>query len=51
MLWLALIVLLSLVGPLAFLAAGRRPAPATDPRGAGTVRADDAVAALYGSER
>ncbi len=49
--WLALIVLLSLVGPLAFLAAGRRPAPATDPRGAGTVRADDAVAALYGSER
>ena len=49
--WLALIVLLSLVGPLAFLAAGRRPAPATDPRGAGTVRADDAVAALHGSER
>ena len=49
--WLALIVLLSLVGPLAFLAAGRRPAPATDPRGAGAVRADDAVAALYGGER
>ena len=49
--WLALIVLLSLIGPLAFLVAGRRPAPVTGPRGAGTVRADDAVAALYGGER
>ena len=49
--WLALIVLLSLVGPPDCLAAGRRPAPATDPRGAGAVRADDAVAALYGGER
>ena len=53
--WLVLIVALSFIGPVAFLAAGRRPAPVTEPppgkrpaAGAGTA---DVVAALYGDDR
>ena len=53
--WLVLVVALSFIGPVAFLAAGRRPAPVTEPppgerpaAGAGTA---DVVAALYGDDR
>mgnify|MGYP000917835852 CR=1 FL=1 len=53
--WLVLVVALSFIGPVAFLAAGRRPAPVTEPppgvrpaAGAGTA---DVVAALYGGDR
>ena len=53
--WLVLVVALSFIGPVAFLAAGRRPAPVTEPppgarpaAGAGTA---DVIAALYGGDR
>lgn len=53
--WLVLVVALSFIGPVAFLAAGRRPAPVTEPppgerpaAGAGTA---DVAAALYGDDR
>ena len=53
--WLVLVVALSFIGPVAFLAAGRRPALVTEPppgarpaAGAGTA---DVIAALYGGDR
>lgn len=46
--WLAVIVCLSVVGPLAFLAAGRGPAPVAQTRSAGArASVRDAVSDLY----
>ena len=53
--WLVLVVALSFLGPVAFLAAGRRPAPVTEPppgaRPAAGAETADVVAALYGGDR
>ena len=53
--WLVLVVALSFIGPVAFLAAGRRPAPVTEPppgeRPAAGAETADVVAALYGDDR
>lgn len=54
--WLVLVVALSFIGPVAFLAAGRRPAPVTEPPPGARPAADagttaDVVAALYGGDR
>lgn len=48
--WLAIILLLSMVGPIAFLAAGRGPGPLSEAPRAERARGavEDAVADVYG---
>lgn len=44
--WVLIIVFINLVGAIVFLAAGRQPAPAVDPLGAGTVGSPAGSAAV-----
>lgn len=50
MLWLILIVLVNIVGPIVYLTVARKPQPALDPLadGSSASRARDAASALYG---
>ena len=51
--WLAIILFISMIGAIVYLAAGRRPAPAADARPSSPVaaRAADAADLLYGARK
>ena len=50
--WVAIILLVNLLGPILYLAAGRKPAPATESSGAAghpRKQVDNIVDSLYGT--
>jgi hypothetical protein len=51
--WVAIILLISTIGAIVYLAAGRRPAPAADvrPQSPARARAADAADLLYGARK